>query len=70
MDEGLTRDDPALMAGLRRASAAGIPHVSVLQRAAYAANRPILGVEPLPLGADYSEQLNDRRLVHMVKHIC
>jgi len=59
MDEGLTRDDPAAMAGLRRASAADIPQVTVLQQAAYAGNRPILGVEPLPLGADYSQILAD-----------
>jgi hypothetical protein len=40
--------------GLRRATAADIAAVTALQRAAYARNRVILGVEPLPLMADYA----------------
>ena len=40
-------------ADLRRATAADIPALTALQRAAYARNRDILGVEPLPLRADY-----------------
>jgi ribosomal protein S18 acetylase RimI-like enzyme len=40
---------------LRRAAIDDLPAVTVLQRAAYARNRVILGVEPLPLMADYAE---------------
>ena len=40
-------------ADLRRATAVDIPALTALQRAAYARNRDILGVEPLPLRADY-----------------
>ena len=43
------------LADLRRAVAADIPALIALQRAAYARNRDILGVEPLPLKADYTE---------------
>ena len=42
---------------LRRAIDADLSAIEHLQRAAYAANRAILGVEPLPLGADYTEIL-------------
>jgi len=44
---------------LRRATRDDLPAVVALQRAAYAKNRPLLGVEPLPLLADYSEILAD-----------
>src|SRR2546421_4056841 len=40
---------------LRRATRDDLPAVMALQRAAYAKNRAILGVEPLPLLADYEE---------------
>ena len=40
---------------LRRAVAGDLPAVVALQRAAYAKNRPLLGVEPLPLLADYTQ---------------
>ena len=40
---------------LRRATRDDLPTVVALQRAAYAKNRPLLGVEPLPLLADYEE---------------
>ena len=43
------------MSALRRATIEDLPAVTALQRAAYAKNRPILGVEPLPLMADYVE---------------
>jgi len=43
----------SVLAELRRADAADIPSVTALQRSAYAGNRSILGVEPLPLLADY-----------------
>src|SRR5262245_36968717 len=46
-------------AGLRRASAADIPKVTALQQAAYARNKPVLGVEPLPLKANYSDILTE-----------
>ena len=40
---------------VRRAQKADVPALEALQRAAYAKNRTIMGVEPLPLLADYSE---------------
>jgi ribosomal protein S18 acetylase RimI-like enzyme len=40
---------------LRRATIDDLPAVVALQRAAYAQNRAQLGVEPLPLLADYRE---------------
>jgi ribosomal protein S18 acetylase RimI-like enzyme len=43
------------LAGLRRATAADVEAVTALQRASYARNREILGVEPLPLKADYAQ---------------
>ena len=43
------------MSALRRATIGDLPAVTALQRAAYAKNRPLLGVEPLPLLADYAE---------------
>jgi ribosomal protein S18 acetylase RimI-like enzyme len=46
------------MHGLRRATAADVDAVTALQRAAYARNRELLGVEPLPLKADYAEVLS------------
>lgn len=39
----------------RRATEADRPAVEALQTAAYARNRRLLGVEPLPLQADYAE---------------
>jgi ribosomal protein S18 acetylase RimI-like enzyme len=48
-------EERAALAGLRRADAADIARVTALQRAAYARNRSILGVEPLPLLADYAD---------------
>jgi N-acetylglutamate synthase-like GNAT family acetyltransferase len=39
---------------LRRATRSDLESIVALQRAAYAANRAILGVEPLPLQADYA----------------
>ncbi len=44
---------------LRRATIADLPAVTALQRAAYAKNRPLLGVEPLPLLADYAQVFAD-----------
>jgi ribosomal protein S18 acetylase RimI-like enzyme len=43
----------------RRATGADLPAVTALQQAAYARNREILGVEPLPLLADYAEVFTD-----------
>ena len=43
------------MSALRRAIRDDLPAVTALQRAAYAKNRDILGVEPLPLLADYQQ---------------
>jgi GNAT superfamily N-acetyltransferase len=42
---------------LRRAGAADVEGVRALQQAAYAKNRPLLGVEPIPLLADYAHIL-------------
>lgn len=47
------------MSALRRAAIADLPAVTALQRAAYAKNRAILGVEPLPLLADYAQVFAD-----------
>jgi GNAT superfamily N-acetyltransferase len=44
---------------LRRATIAELPRVTALQQAAYAKNRAILGVEPLPLMADYAKVFSD-----------
>jgi ribosomal protein S18 acetylase RimI-like enzyme len=43
------------VSGLRRATIEDLPQVVALKRAAYAKNRVILGVEPLPLLADYQQ---------------
>jgi GNAT superfamily N-acetyltransferase len=45
--------------GLRRAGPGDVAAVTALQQAAYAKNRKILGVEPLPLLADYAVVLAD-----------
>ena len=47
------------MSGLRRATIEDLPQVVALKRAAYAKNRVILGVEPLPLLADYRQVFAD-----------
>ena len=47
------------MSALRRATRDDLAAVTALQRAAYAKNRAILGVEPLPLLADYSQVFSD-----------
>ena len=44
---------------MRRAATVDLPAIIALQQAAYARNRAILGVEPLPLLADYAEILRD-----------
>ena len=44
---------------LRRAGSADLSSLVALQQAAYAKNRPLLGVEPLPLLADYAEIMRD-----------
>jgi len=44
---------------LRRATADDLDAVVALQHAAYAKNRPILGIEPLPLLADYAQVFAD-----------
>jgi ribosomal protein S18 acetylase RimI-like enzyme len=45
------------MRGLRRASIEDLAALVALQQAAYARNRALMGVEPLPLKADYREVL-------------
>jgi RimJ/RimL family protein N-acetyltransferase/N-acetylglutamate synthase-like GNAT family acetyltransferase len=47
------------LAGLRRANAGDVDAVTAFQRAAYAKNRVLLGVEPLPLLADYANIVAD-----------
>jgi ribosomal protein S18 acetylase RimI-like enzyme len=44
---------------LRRAKTADLASLVTLQRAAYARNRALLGVEPIPLLADYAAILRD-----------
>ena len=41
--------------GIRRATRADVPAIVALQHAAYAQNRVLLGVEPLPLQVDYDD---------------
>jgi ribosomal protein S18 acetylase RimI-like enzyme len=43
------------VSGLRRGAIGDLSAVTAVQQAAYAQNRAILGVEPLPLLADYRE---------------
>jgi ribosomal protein S18 acetylase RimI-like enzyme len=47
------------MAQMRRAGARDVAAVNALQHAAYARNRVILGVEPLPLMVDYATIVAD-----------
>jgi len=47
---------------LRRAVLSDLDTLVALQKDAYAANAPILGVEPLPLRADYAAVLRDREV--------
>jgi ribosomal protein S18 acetylase RimI-like enzyme len=47
---------------LRRAEAGDLAAVVALQRAAYARNRALLGVEPLPLLASYDEIARDMEI--------
>jgi GNAT superfamily N-acetyltransferase len=47
---------------LRRASIVDLDAVCRVQRQAYAANRLVLGVEPLPLTADYRDVLQTREV--------
>jgi ribosomal protein S18 acetylase RimI-like enzyme len=44
---------------LQRATERDLANVIALQQAAYARNRPLLGVEPIPLMADYAAVLRD-----------
>ena len=46
-------------ARLRRAGSADVAAVNALQHAAYARNRTILGLEPLPLTVDYATIVAD-----------
>ena len=47
---------------LRRAGFADLPPIVALQHAAYAKNRPLLGVEPLPLLVDYADILDSHEV--------
>ena len=47
------------MSDLRRATIDDLAAVTALQQAAYAKNRVLLGVEPLPLLADYEQVFSD-----------
>ena len=49
------------VSGLRRATIDDLAAVTALQQAAYAKNRALLGVEPLPLLADYAQVFSDVR---------
>jgi GNAT superfamily N-acetyltransferase len=52
---------------LRRATVDDLPAVVALKQAAYAKNRVILGVEPLPLLADYGQVFADYE-VYLAEH--
>jgi ribosomal protein S18 acetylase RimI-like enzyme len=54
---------------LRRATRDDLPAVTALQRAAYAKNRAILGVDPLPLLADYAKVFSDYE-VYLAERDC
>jgi ribosomal protein S18 acetylase RimI-like enzyme len=47
------------MKGLRRAQPSETQKIAAFQRAAYARNRTIMGVEPIPLQADYAKILSE-----------
>jgi GNAT superfamily N-acetyltransferase len=47
------------MKGLRRAQPSETEKIAAFQRAAYERNRTIMGVEPIPLQADYAKILSD-----------
>jgi ribosomal protein S18 acetylase RimI-like enzyme len=47
---------------LRRATTDDLAAVTALQQAAYAKNRPLLGVEPLPLTADYAAVFSEHEI--------
>ncbi|WP_196240284.1 GNAT family N-acetyltransferase [Alsobacter soli] len=47
------------LASLRRATSGDLDALVALQHAAYAGNRVKLGVEPIPLQADYAQVLRD-----------
>ena len=47
---------------LVRGTAADVPALLALQQAAYARNRTLLGVEPLPLLADYDELIRTQEV--------
>jgi GNAT superfamily N-acetyltransferase len=47
-----------MVRGLRRAHADEAGKIAAFQRAAYERNRAILGVEPIPLNADYAKILD------------
>jgi ribosomal protein S18 acetylase RimI-like enzyme len=46
------------MSGLRRAQPSETEKIAAFQRAAYERNRTIMGVEPIPLQADYAKILS------------
>ena len=52
---------------MRRATFTDLPAIRALQRGAYARNREILGVEPLPLQADYATIMNSHE-VFLLEH--
>jgi ribosomal protein S18 acetylase RimI-like enzyme len=54
----MLRSDPVI----RRAEPADLPALVALQRAAYRPNTAILGVEPLPLLADYEEVFRESEI--------
>lgn len=47
---------------LRRATPADLPAIEALQLSSYAPNRPLLGVEPIPLLWDYREVLREEEV--------
>ena len=47
---------------MRRATFSDLPAIRAVQRASYAPNREILGVEPLPLMADYASIMHSHEV--------
>lgn len=58
---GSSGREPAVGFAMRLAALADLPDLVALKHAAYARNRVLLGVEPLPLQVDYAVVLADPR---------
>ena len=69
----MTESSALLQSGdltLRRATGGDLSALVALQQGAYAKNRPLLGVEPLPLLADYAEIMRDMEVWVLERNGC